>query len=165
MAVEERWSSVRVDDRWHATYWIAEWPRVDVGADFLSPLLLVGGARTVSVTMAPVPPDRALREVHSARTANMADAELRRRAGFLSTAHHRREAEGALHRETELADGHGDYRFCGYVSVGAPSPLELDAACAELEQAAQQSHLELRRLHGQQRDALSWTMPLGRGLS
>jgi hypothetical protein len=83
----------------------------------------------------------------------------------LSTARHRREAEGALHRENELADGHGDYRFCGYVSTSANSALELDGVCAELEQAAQQSHLELRRLFGQQRDALTWTMPLARGLS
>jgi hypothetical protein len=165
MAVQEEWASVRVDDRWHATYWVAEWPRVDVGADFLSPLLLVGGSRSVSLTMAPVPPAQAIREVQSARTADLADAELRRRAGFLSTARHRREAEGALHRENELADGHGDYRFCGYVSTSANSALELDGVCAELEQAAQQSHLELRRLFGQQRDALTWTMPLARGLS
>lgn len=165
MAVDEGWASVHVDDRWHATYWIAEWPRLDVGPDFLAPLLLVGGTRTVSVTMAPVPPARAVREVESARTADLADAELRQRAGFVNTARHRREAEGAVRRETELADGHGDYRFCGYVSVSAASPAELDGVCAELEQAAQQSHLELRRLYGQQRVALTWTMPLARGLS
>jgi hypothetical protein len=165
MAVDERWASVHVDDRWHATYWIAEWPRLEVDADFLAPLLRVGGTRAVSVTMAPVPPARAVREVESARTADIADAELRRRAGFVATARHHRAAEGAERREAELADGHGDYRFCGYVSVSAPSPTELDGVCAELEQAARQSHLELRRLYGQQREALTWTMPLARGLS
>jgi hypothetical protein len=165
MAVDESWGSVHVDDRWHATYWIAEWPRVTVGADFLTPLLLVGGARTVTMTMGPVPPARALREAASARTADLADGELRRRAGFVDTARRRREAEGAEARESELAHGHGEYRFCGYVSVSAPDPVALDAACAELEQAAQQSHLELRRLWGQQRDAFTWTLPLGRGLA
>ena len=165
MAVDEKWSSVHIDDRWHVTYWIAEWPRLEVSADFLAPLLLVGGTRAVSVTMAPVAPARAIREVESARTADLADAELRRRSGFVSTARHRREAEGAVQRESELADGHGDYRFSGYVSVSGSSPADLDGVCAEVEQAARQSHLELRRLYGQQRDALTWTMPLARGLA
>jgi hypothetical protein len=165
MGIDEHWAAVQVDDRWHATYWIAEWPRIEVGADFLAPLLVVGGTRAVSLTMAPVPPARALREVESARTAELADAELRRRAGFLSTIRHRREAEGSLQREQELVDGHGDYRFCGYVTASARSETDLDGVCAELEQAAQQSHLDLRRLYGQQREALTWTMPLGRGLS
>ena len=33
-----------VDGTWHATYWVAEWPRTDVGPDFLGPLLFVVGA-------------------------------------------------------------------------------------------------------------------------
>ena len=35
MAVEPTWDAVRTDGTWHATYWIAEWPRVDVTPDFL----------------------------------------------------------------------------------------------------------------------------------
>jgi hypothetical protein len=165
MAIQEDWASVRVDGRWHAVYWVCEWPRLDVGPDFMAPFLLVGASRVVSVTMAPVSPARARRDVESARTADLADEELRRRAGFLSTARHRREAEGAIHREAELAEGHGDYRFSGYVSVSGITPEELAGACATVEQAAQQSHLELRRLYGQQREALTWTLPLARGVS
>ena len=30
MVVEPHWDAVRTDGTWHATYWIAEWPRVDV---------------------------------------------------------------------------------------------------------------------------------------
>jgi hypothetical protein len=165
MAIQEEWASVRIDGRWHAVYWVSEWPRLDVGPDFMAPFLLVGGNRVVSVTMAPVSPARARREVESARTADLADEELRRRAGFLSTARHRREAEGAVHREAELAEGHGDYRFSGYVSVSGTTAEELAGACATVEQAAQQSHLELRRLYGQQREAFTWTLPLARGVS
>ena len=46
---------------WHATYWIAEWPRIDVGPDFLAPLLLGPLRRSVSVVMEPVSPARAVR--------------------------------------------------------------------------------------------------------
>lgn len=165
LAWRDGWSAVRVDGRWHATYWVAEWPRSDVGPDFLAPLLYSAAARTLSVTMAPVPAQRAAREAESARTAELADDELRRRAGFLQTARHRRQAEGVATREAELADGHAELRFSGYVSVAGASPAELDAGCAAVEAAAHQAGLEVRRLHGQQAEAFTWTLPLGRGLS
>jgi hypothetical protein len=164
LATDEAWSALRVDGGWHATYWIAEWPRVETGPDFLVPLLLAGQHRTVAVTMGPVATARATREVESARTASMADDELRRRAGFLATARRQRQAEGVARREAELADGHAEYRFSGYVTVGGDDRPALDAACAEVEAAAQAAHLELRRLWGRQGEAFTWTLPLARGL-
>jgi hypothetical protein len=165
MATDEGWSALRVDGTWHATYWIAEWPRLEVGADFLTPLLLCDGRRTVSVLMAPVPPDRAAREARAARAADLADAELRARAGFLPSARRGREAEGVLRREAELASGHAEYRFAGYVTVSGGDRHELEAACVETQQAAQRAHLELCRLYGRQEEAFTWTLPLGRGLA
>ncbi len=166
VATDERWSVYRTDGAFHVTYWVEEWPRVEVGPDVLAPLLLGGrGRRAIALVMAPVAPARAAREAEAARTAHLADEELRRRAGFLATARRRRQADGVARRETELADGHGEYRFSGYVTVSAADHTELDTACAEVEQAARRAHLELRRLYGQQEEALSWTLPLGRGLS
>lgn len=165
MASDEAWAALRTDGEWHTTYWVQEWPRLEVGPDFLTPLLLCGGRRRVALTMAPVDPQRAARQAGSARTADMADDELRRRAGFVASARRQREAEGVARREVELADGHGEFRFSGYVTVSAASRLELEQRCAEVEHAAQQSHLELRRLFGRQREAWSWTLPLGRGLA
>lgn len=164
MAEEDQWSVCRVGGTWHATYWIAEWPRIDVGPDFLSPLIMSGNRRTVSVIMAPVPPERAAREARSARTAEVADERLRSKAGFLPSARRNREADGTARREIELADGHSEYRFSGYVTVTAQSRSELEEACAENEHAALSSHLEIRRLYGRQREAFTWTLPLGRGL-
>jgi len=163
-AWQDDWSRARVDGRWQATYWVAEWPRREVGPDFLLPLLLSTVSRVVSVTMAPVPARAAVREVETARTAELADEELRRRAGFLSTARHRRRAEGVADREAELADGHGELRFAGYVGVSGSTPEELEDAAASVEAAAQQCGLELRRLYGRQVEALTWTLPIGRGL-
>lgn len=164
-ASDERWASWRAEGSWHTTYWIAEWPRIEVGPDFLSPLLLAtSGSRAATVVMAPVPPARAAREVQAARTADLADEQLRQKAGFLTTARRQREAEGVIRRESELADGHAEYRFSGYVTVSAPTDADLDVACAEIEQAARQSNLELRRLYGQQAEAFTWTLPLARGL-
>ena len=86
MAMEESWSAVRVDGMVHATFWVAEWPRVEVRSDFLAPLLLGPARATLAVVMEPLGPDQAVRKVEASRTADLADAELRRRGGFVSTA-------------------------------------------------------------------------------
>ena len=164
-ATDEGWSSWRTDEAWHATFWVAEWPRSEVGPDFLAPILLhTSGLRTVAVVMAPLTPSAGVREAEAARTAQVADEQLRQRAGFLATARRRREAEGIAHRESELSDGHAAYRFSGYVTVTAASSEALEAACGEVVQASHQCRLELRRLFGVQDLAFTWTLPIGRGL-
>jgi hypothetical protein len=164
LSVEEHWADVHADLSWHRTYWVAEWPRSRVGPDFLSPLLVGMGRRSFSVVMAPVPPERAVRDAESSRTAQLADAQLRAQGGFLETAQHRRQAEALEGRETELADGRGSFRLAGYVSVSADDKPGLEQACAELERAAGAAKLCLRPLFGQQREALTWALPFGRGL-
>lgn len=165
MATEVHWDRLHTDRTWHATYWVAEWPRVEVGPDFLAPLLLGPVRRSVSVVMEPVAPSRAVRQVEQARTADVADSELRRRGGFLATARRTRETEVVAQREAELAEGHASFRFSGYVTVTAPDPAALDEACEATEQAAGQCRLELRRLYGDQRWAYTCTLPLARGLA
>ncbi len=165
MGVASEWSRLRADGTWHTTYWVAEWPRTDVGPDFLGPLLLPSEIRrAVSVVMEPLGPIEASRKVEQARTADIADAELRRRGGFLATARRRREEEILVHREVELADGHAQYRFSGYVTVSAADPDALEEACGRVEQAAGQAGLELRRCYGDQANTFLCTLPLGRGL-
>lgn len=165
MATAEEWGRLRTDGTWHVTWWVAQWPRTDVPADFLASLLLAGDVRrTVSVVMAPVGPAEAARQVERDRTAEAADRELRRRGGFLDGARRQRQAAGLACREAELADGHGAFRFCAYVSVTVDDVAELDTACQQVEQAAAQSGLELRRCYGDQARAFVATLPVGAGL-
>ncbi len=164
MAMEESWSSVRVDGMVHATFWVAEWPRTEVRSDFLAPLLLGSARSTLAVVMEPLGPDTAVRKVEASRTADLADAELRRRGGFVSTARHARESEVLARREAELAEGHASFRYSGYVTVSATGEEELAAACDTVQHAAGQSRLALRRLYGDQASAYACTLPLGRGL-
>jgi hypothetical protein len=165
MGVRPEWGRVLVDGTWHATYWISQWPRTEVGPDFLGPLLLLPEVRrAVSVVMEPLGPARAVRRIEQARTADIADSELRRRGGFLATARRRREEEVLAERELELADGHAPFRFSGYVTVSAAHLEELGEACAQTEQAAARCGLELRLCYGDQARAFTATLPLGRGL-
>lgn len=165
MATEPSWDAVHTDSTWHATYWIAEWPRIDVTPDFLGPLLFSPIRRSISLVMEPMSPSRAARQVAQARTADLADGELRRRGGFLVTARHTREKESVEERDVELADGHAQYRFSGYVTVTGDTRDELDAACAAVEQATGQAGIELRLLYGAQDVGFACSLPLGRGLS
>lgn len=166
LGFEEQWARVRADGTWHATYWVSEWPRGEVGSTFLLPVLL-GAAprRTFSLTMAPRPALVAQRAAEHARTAGAADAELRRRHGFALTARARAELDAARRHEEEVALGHGTFCFSAFLSVCAPSPELLEEDCRTLEQAAARSELELRRLYGSQAEAFTWTLPCGRGLS
>jgi hypothetical protein len=165
MAVEPTWDALHTDATWHATYWIAEWPRVDVTPEFLGPLLFSPLRRSISLIMEPISPSRAARQVAQARTADLADGELRRRGGFLTTARHAREKESVEERDVELADGHAQYRFSGYVTVTTDSREELTASCAAAEQAAGQAGIDLRLLYGAQDVAFACSLPLGRGLT
>ena len=112
-------------------------------------------------------PARAARQaVEEARTADIADSELRRRGGFLATARRAREAELVVRRESELADGHASFRFSGYVTVTAPSADAAGGVRARPpSRRPGQARLELRRLYGDQERALACTLPLCRGLS
>jgi len=164
-ATEASWSSYRTDLLHHATYWVREWPRIDVGPDFLAPLLLQCTARrTVAMTMQVEPPLRAQRDAEAAMTADLADADMRERAGFIRGVRRRREEETVLQRGEEIAAGHASVRFSAYVTVTATSNDTLDAACADVEQRAQQAHLDLHRLCGEQDVAFTYTLPLARGL-
>jgi hypothetical protein len=165
MAMEEEWGRVRVDGLLHTTFWVAEWPRTDVRSDFLAPLLLGSTRVALSVVMEPLGPEKAVRKVEASRTADLADTELRRRGGFMSTARHSRESEVLVRREAELADGHASFRYSGFITVTAASDAEMEAACDVVQQAASQARLVIRKLYGDQAGAYTCTLPLARGLA
>src|SRR5919198_497323 len=100
------WSHYRTNDVVHCTYWIAEWPRIEVGPDFMAPLLVQTRCmRTVSVTMEPVPPLKAMRAVGFAKTADIADEELRQKLGFIAVTADDTEELAASCGEVEHAAG------------------------------------------------------------
>ncbi|HYQ78798.1 MAG TPA: SCO6880 family protein [Solirubrobacterales bacterium] len=165
VADEAGWSEYRSDSAFHATFWISAWPRTDVGPAFLMPLLMQTTAfRTVSVCVEPVPHSTAIRKAEAARTAEVAEEMQRERQGFLTSAQIRRRQQAAARREEELADGHAEMRFAGYVRVSARSRAELERTVTDVEHAAALSRLELQRLFGEQEAGFTFTLPICRGL-
>jgi len=80
VAAREGWDRYRADSGVHAAYWISGWPHIDVGATFLSPLLMQTPVlRTVSVVLEPIAPSRSTREVEAAMTKDAAEEDFRAR--------------------------------------------------------------------------------------
>jgi hypothetical protein len=157
---------VRVDGAMHAAYVIAEWPRLDVPPAWMEPLLLhAGGIRTVAVHYEPVAPSRSKRNIDRETVKLASDEEQRSRSGFRIGARHRRAQADVLEREAELVAGFAEFEFIGFVVVTARDIEDLERSCAEYEQVAAQSGLELRRLDGRHDLALACALPMGRGLA
>ena len=167
LAMEETWSSLQTDSAHHCVYWIQEWPRTDVHAGFLQPLILSPGARRcVSFTAEPIAAAKAIKDIRRAKVEQIADAAQRNRLGQVEDESVRAEAEDLVRRERELVAGHGDLRFVGLLTVTASSPEELAAACVATEAAAAQAMCELRKLVGQQSSAFACgALPLARRIS
>ena len=166
MAVDESWDRLRTDTGVHVVYLVAQWPRVEVGADFLDPLVFTPGVRRAfSLIVQPVGVDRALKEIRRAKTAHVTDAAQRARIGQIEDEALAAEFRDVLARERELVAGHGELRFVGLLAVTAATGEELDSACGQIETAATQAMVDLRRLVGQQGEAFAAAaLPLGRGL-
>ncbi len=146
------------------TWWVAEWPRHEVTSEFLAPVLLGQEGRSMAVVLEPVPPSVALRRAQVAKTSGAADDEVRRRGGFLMDRRREREARHVERRESELVDGHGSLRLCGFVSVVAADLPTLRDRVAATELAATQAGLSLRRLQGDHLRGYLATLPLAGGL-
>jgi len=166
MSTVEHRRYFEADTSLHRCFQIAEWPRRDVSAGWMEPLLLEGaGVRTVSFTCYPVPPSRSARHVNRDATRLVTDAELRERKGFRVGAVHRRAQAAVAEREEELTAGHGDVEYLGLVAVTASDPAALEAACAEYRQLAARAGLELRALDANHDLAVAAVLPLGRPLA
>jgi hypothetical protein len=164
-ASEESWSHYRSDSAWHTTWWISSWPRSEVGPMFLVPLLMQAGVlRRVAVTIEPVPYSLAMRRAEAAQTAEIADQLQRNRQGYVTTARTRRRAQAVSRREEELADGHAELRFSGWLCGSHRSQADLERAEGELEHAAALARLGLQRAYGEQAAAFANTLLIAGGL-
>lgn len=164
--VLEAWDCWCTGTTWHATFWIAEWPRTAVDATFLQPLVVgTDAVRTVSLVAEPVPVAEALRAIRRARAEHRADAAQRDRLGQVEEQSTLAEVDDLDRREAELVAGHGDLRFSGLITVSATTSEALDAACRSLASDAARAMCDLVRLVGQQGAAhLACALPLARGV-
>jgi len=168
-AREEDFSHVASDGALHCTLWAAEWPRFDVRALFLQPLLMdTQATRTVAMCMELVGPSQAIRAAERAATETATEQSLRSRVGQRTSQRQRKRDQAASERERELAEGHAAVRYAAYVTVsvaaGADALDRLEADVSRVELEAKRAPLRLQRMWGQQAEAFTYGLPLCRGL-
>ncbi|MEV0283493.1 SCO6880 family protein [Kribbella sp. NPDC050820] len=166
LGVDGAWDHLRTDSSLHRVYVVTEWPRVRTTPSFLSPLLLKPGIRrTFTLVLQPIPMAKALRDARRHQVERVTDRATRSKIGQLETEDDRQLDADVAQRERDLAAGHGDVRWLGLLVVSADTAEALDDACMEIEIAATQALLDLRRLVGQQVEGfLAAALPFGIGL-
>ncbi|WP_107063236.1 SCO6880 family protein [Streptomyces sp. NRRL F-5193] len=152
------------DSARHATFWIENWPRTETNAGFLHSLMFSAGVRrTLSLIYAPQGIDSALRDVQRRKAAIIADASERQRRGQVDSEADNVEYADVKTREKQLISGHADVALTGLLTVSADTDQDLDAACTQIETAAADAQVDLRRLIYQQADAFTTAaLPLAR---
>lgn len=151
MGIDEGWDTIRVDQSWHQTFWVAEWPRTDVRTGFLEPLLYAGDAtRVITLQVRPVATHKALAQLNRAQSDMETSATIRMKLSSRIPLTHLREEEDLAVREHDLVDGFGDVQYRGFVTVSAESKDALSKARTDIEQASHPARLVLASMSGQQ---------------
>lgn len=164
MAVSEHWDCLRHDSGWSRVLWVAEWPRIEVTAEFLHSVIFAPNVRrSLSIIARPLPTDTAIRQIRKEKTEAVADMAHKAKIGQVAQLSDAQEYDDLLARERSVIAGHTDVEFAGFITVTAPTPDELDAATAQITRAAAQSACEARPLYGRQAQGfISAALPLAR---
>lgn len=165
LATELAWKHWLVDNSYHRTFLVSDWPRQEVEPTWMSDLILYGQVRrSVVVIYEPVPPRASQKAIEAAAAKLGSDAEHRQRTGFRVGAGHRRAKQAVDERDEEIAAGFGEFSYVGVVTVSAPGLEELERACDELDDVAASCAMELRALNGRHDLGLAASLPLARAL-
>ena len=166
-AADTSWGVYRHDGAVSVTYQVRDWPRSEVHATVLQPLMKPKdrARRSFALICEPLGPRRAERELTRERTKRQTLISLRRRTGRVDSPDEQRELFRSEAQDRARASGHGVLRFTALVTLTVTDAGDLDDACAELEADAAMSRLELRRLWGAQDSGFAaGALPLGQGL-
>lgn len=163
---ETSWGSYRHDSGVSVCYQIYDWPRGEVYATALFPLLGDGTSRrAVSIYLQPLSPREAERQVLAERTQRDVAIRMRQRTGQIVPEHEKAAQRRAEEQDAERAAGHGLVRFSGYVALTVTESADIAEAMASLEADAAAARIEIRRMWGAQDVGFALAaLPAGLGL-
>ena len=159
------YDTVCTDGYVHRVGQIAAWPRIDVGTEWMYPLLAAavpGSVRTVSMHLEAVSTEQAFAEVRDARTTGGMAQRKRDEKGMITTEEEERRVDEARSRERELTRGFRQHRIAGLVMVSSPAEETAARAWRQAERKATECHLDLRELHARGHEGWAATLPLCR---
>jgi hypothetical protein len=159
------YDTLQTDGYVHRVGQIAAWPRIDVGTEWMYPLLstaLPGSVRTVSMHLEAVSTEQAFAEVRDARTTGGMAQRKRDEKGVITTEEEERRVDEARSRERELTRGFRQHKIAGLVMVSSPDTETAGRAWRQAERKAVECHLDLREIHARSHEAWAATLPLCR---
>jgi hypothetical protein len=159
------YDTLRTDGYVHRVGQIAAWPRIDVGTEWMYPLLataLAGSVRTVSMHFEAVSTEEAFQEARDARTTGGMAQRKRDEKGIITTEEEERRVDEARSRERELTRGFRQHKVAGLVMVSSPEVQTAERAWRQAQRKAVECHLDLREMHARGHEAWAATLPLCR---
>lgn len=165
--LQGHWRHVPCDGCLHRVGWVRHWPTADVGALFALPLLVNPFVvRAVSWVAQLVDPYAALRRANEDAIGAAGEAAELARIKQRASITRRQRWDGVLRREQELAAGYAEIHHAAYVSttVRGDRLQDLEQAWAITETDAAAARMRLQVLARRQRQGLTLTLPIGRGL-
>ncbi len=164
-AAVAHWTAWQTDQAWHRSLYVSEWPRLDVGAGWLGPLIAFDGSvRSITVFFEPIAPSKSRRSIRREASKLDVDSAHRRQQGFRVGADYNRAAQSVQEREQELVAGYGEVSYAGVITVTASSEAELEDATEQMVMAGAHVGLDLKPLSGRHAEAVCLSLPLARSL-
>jgi hypothetical protein len=169
-ARSDSWRQVRTDGALHVVGRVTRWPARDVRSSFLQPLLMDTHeiTRTCAMVMEVLEPEKARKAVERRALSAEGDSAVRHRFGKRESARTRLASQAIAQHELELAHGHADVSFAAYVGVSVAEhrgSTAVERDFSVVQSAALGAGLQLDRCWGSQSHALTYTLPLARGLA
>jgi len=160
------WHTYQHDSGYSRTLWVAQMPRQQVAATWLTPLYMrTTCRRTVTLVAQPVPAALAQLATRRDKVARAGDEVTKRKLRLVQTASEREEARAVEQIDTEQARGHVRYRYALLVTVTAASEKLLERDVRAVRRILSRSGCESVSLAGEQDQAfLAGALPLARGL-
>ncbi|WP_436528242.1 SCO6880 family protein [Actinoplanes sp. HUAS TT8] len=160
------WNTYQHDSGFSRTLWVAQMPRQQVPATWLTPLYMrTTCRRTVTLVAQPVPAQLAALATRRDKVARAGDAITKRKMRLVQTAAEQEEARAIEQIDVEQAHGHVRYRYALLVTVTAASEIDLDRDVRAVKRILSRSGCEAVSLAGEQDQAfLAGALPLARGL-
>jgi hypothetical protein len=163
---------VRAEGSWHCTMWIHEWPRSMAQVGFIEPIVFARDPSTdeavthiFSLVLTPVSVKHALKRIRTEKKVWRGNQRVKARRNENDSAEDRADWLALDDQEESIVQGHGEYRYGGYLTVSAPTEERLASAIAGVRNSMSRVGMEGQILYCQQAEALLLNaMPLGMGL-
>ncbi|MEU4243992.1 SCO6880 family protein [Actinoplanes sp. NPDC026619] len=160
------WNTYQHDSAYSRTLWLAQMPRQQVAATWLTPLYLrTTSRRTVTLVAQPVPAALAQLATRREKVSRAGDEVTKRKLRLVRTAREDDEARAVEQIDREQAAGHVRYRYALLVTVTAASIPDLDRDVRAVRRILSRAGCEAVSLAGEQDQAFAaGALPLARGL-